>query len=483
MFINRIIRWFSAWPDLLKFMVLIAITIYATYYSPAPVAMAWYAVMAVAYYFSTNEALWLALFLATADGFASYFGMYEVTLTVLPGLPAVEISQIYILLTVIKAAGKKVKPALFYGKYLQILLIYLIFNVIWGQLMGLSGGLNVYFRVIKGIIPMMLFYSVPRLFVSREMYERFFRLVFIMVLVSFAAQLFTLLTGVSPMEAGGIVPQEIEDDSDDFRVFYGPASALTGLFGALYYLSVGRSSPRDRVIPVMVVFAAYAMAFLSATRGWIISFTFIIVTTLLFSGTLRTRRGFYIAVAVVPLSLWFLSLPVIREQINFARERLEAIESISEGDITARGTLMRLDYRSQRTLAGWSENPLFGWGPSDKGYDYDDGHVGNQSLLATSGVVGFVLLNVFLGWFIYMILSLYFQTSRRVRERGTLLVFVFFLVGWFIIHSTSGQQFNYSGFPANIIAQAVFFSFGAMQYHRIKAIIIHGKKVRKGSPS
>jgi len=105
MFINRIIRWFNGWPDLLKFLVLIAVTVYATYYAPAPVAVAWYAVMAVAYFFSTNEALWLALFLATADGFASYFGMYEVTLTVLPGLPAVEISQIYIILTVIKAAA------------------------------------------------------------------------------------------------------------------------------------------------------------------------------------------------------------------------------------------------------------------------------------------------------------------------------------------------------------------------------------------
>jgi hypothetical protein len=337
MFINRIIRWFNGWPDLLKFLMLIAVTVYATYYAPAPVAVAWYAVMAVAYFFSTNEALWLALFLATADGFASYFGMYEVTLTVLPGLPAVEISQIYIILTVIKAAAKKLKPVLFYNKYLQILLIFMIFNVLWGQLMGLSGGLNVYFRVIKGIIPMMLFYSIPRLFVSREMYEKFFRLVFIIVLASFAAQLFTLLTGMSPMEAGGIVPQEVEEESNDFRVFYGPASALAGRFGALYFLSTGRNNPRDRIIPVMVVFAAYAMAIISATRGWIISFTFIIVLTLLFSGTLRTRRGIYIVVAIVPLSLWFLSLPVISDQISFARERLQKIEAISEGDITAGG--------------------------------------------------------------------------------------------------------------------------------------------------
>lgn len=474
--INRIIYWVTAWPNLVKFLVLVVITIYVTYYAPGPVKVIWYAAIAVAYFFSSNEALWLALFLTTADGFASFFGMYEATLTVLPGLPAVEISQIYIILTLIKAAGKKAKPVVFYNKYLQILFIYLLFTIVWGQLMGLSGGLNVYFRVLKGFIPMMLFYSIPRLFVSREMYESFFKLVFIIVLASFAAQLFTLLTGLSPLEAGGIIRQDSEDTSNDFRVFYGPGSALAGLFGALYYLNVRSYRSGQRIIPILVVFAAFTMALLSATRGWIISFTFIIIMSVLFSGSLRTRRSVYIVAAAIPLVLWFLSFPIISEQISFAQERLETIEAISEGDLTARGTLMRLDYRSQNTLGGWRENPIFGWGQSDKGYEYDDGHVGNQSLLATSGIVGFVLLNGFLIWFIYMILSLYFRTSRRVGERGTLLIFVFFLTGWFVIHSTSGQQFNYSGLPANIIPQAVFFSFGALQYHRIKAII-HGKKV------
>ena len=102
---------------------------------------------------------------------------------------------------------------------------------------------------------------------------------------------------------------------------------------------------------------------------------------------------------------------------------------------------MRLDYRSQRDAGGWSETPVR-MGPSDKGYDYDDGHVGNQSLLATSGIVGFVLQRVPCMVHIYDRVTL-FRDSRMV-ERGTLLS-LFFSAGWFIIHSTSGQQFNYSG--------------------------------------
>ena len=86
--------------------------------------------------------------------------------------------------------------------------LYLIFMIIWGQLMGFSGGLNVYFRVLKGFIPMLLFYSVPRLFITQDNYFRFFRIVFIIVLVAFAAQIFTLLSGITPPEAAGIIPAE-----------------------------------------------------------------------------------------------------------------------------------------------------------------------------------------------------------------------------------------------------------------------------------
>jgi len=476
MLFNRIIKWFVAWPDLLKFIMIMAITIYATYYVPTPLKMIWYATLAVAYFFSKNEALWLAIFLTTSDGFISFFGVYSATLTILPGLPAVEISQVYILLSVVKAASLKVKPMIFYKKYIQILLLYLVFHIIWGQMMGLSGDLNVYFRVLKASIPMMLFYSIPRLFGSQEMYERFFRLIFFVVLSAFAAQLFTLFIGISPMEAAGISQLEREDNEGEFRVFYNAGSTLIGLFGAMYFLNLRKYKSGYRVLPVAVVFVALSMALLSATRGWIIGFSLIISATILFTTAVRTKRSMYIILIIIFLMLWSLKFPVISDQLDFARERLETIEAISEGDLTARGTLQRLDYRSQRALDGWRQNPLFGWGLSDMGYKYEDGHVGNQSLLVTSGIVGFILLNGFIVWFIFMIFSLYLKSATRIPDRDALLVFVIFLIGWFFIHSTSGQQFNFTGTPVRIIPQAIFFSFGAFQYQRITTLL-HGKKV------
>ena len=476
MIINRIIKWFSAWPDEIKFLALISVTLFVTYFAAAPVRAVWCIILLIFYFFSKNEALWLAFFLSTTDGFAGFFGLYAVMLPVLPGLPAVELAQVYIILTVIKAARSDKKALVFYNKYLQVLFIYLIFMIIWGQLMGFSGDLNVYFRVIKGFIPMLLFYSVPRLFINQDTYYSFFKIVFIIVLMAFAAQIFTLLAGVSPLEAAGLNIEEKAEETKEFRIFFNASSTLLGLFGALFYLHRKETRPLTRFFLYVVVFAALAMTVFSATRGWIISFSLIIFLTLLFTGIMRTKRILEFTLIAVPLLYLALSNPTINNQIAYARERLGAMEAIAGGDLSAEGTLQRLDYRSQRVMEAWRENPVFGWGLSDKGYEFGDGHVGNQCLLAISGIAGFVLLNGFLLYFTWKIFYVYNRSIRRVPDRNSLLVFAFFLAGWFLIHSTSGQQFNYIGMPAKIIPQAIFFSFGAFQYERSLSLI-HGKKI------
>lgn len=459
---------------LLAFTGLTGFTLVITYFTSGPIRSLWYILLLTLYFVSDDEAFWLAFFLSTIDGFLGFFGLYEVTLNILPGLPAVELAQLYIVLSVVKAIKNRAKVFIFYHKYLQILLIYLLFLIIWGQLMGFTGGLNVYFRVLKGVIPMLLFYSIPRLFVVQSTYDRFFRLIFLIIILAFSAQIFTLLTGISPLEVSGRGEETV--DTGEFRVFYNASSTLIGLFAALYYLNINKNKAPDRLFLFLMIIVATGIAVLSATRGWIISFSLIITMTIIFTGMIRSRRILEFAVFAVPLVFWAITNPAINRQIAFASERLGKIESIAEGDLTAGGTLQRLDYRSARVLEGWKENPVFGWGLSDKGYEYGDGHVGNQSLLAMSGVVGFVLLNGFLIYFAYKMFHAYQISGKHNRDKNSLRVIVFFLAGWFIIHSSSGQQFNYVGMPATIIPQAIFFSFGAFQYEQTLRAR-YGKKV------
>lgn len=140
MIFNGIIKWFSRWPDELKFLVLISITLIITYFSVTPVRVVWYLLLFSFYFFSKNEVLWLAFFLSTTDGFAGFFGLYSAVLPILPGLPAVEIVQVYVILTVIKTVRINNRTSIFYNKYLQVLFLYLIFMIVWGQLMGLTEG-------------------------------------------------------------------------------------------------------------------------------------------------------------------------------------------------------------------------------------------------------------------------------------------------------------------------------------------------------
>ena len=91
-------------------------------------------------------------------------------------------------------------------------------------------------------------------------------------------------------------------------------------------------------------------------------------------------------------------------------------------------------------------------------------------------MIGFVLLNGFLIYFAYMLMGLYLRFPPGHQYRDEVIVFVVFLVGWFFIHSTSGQQFSFSGMPEKIIPQALFFSFGALQFNK-SISTLNGKKV------
>ena len=218
------------------------------------------------------------------------------------------------------------------------------------------------------------------------------------------------------------------------------------------------------------------MAVISATRGWIIGLGTIIIIQLLFLLNMGKREVPWLAVFLTLLFIIGLSNPKIREQVTFSKERLLTLESLAEGDRSAEKTLQRLDIRSPIVMKMWRQRPLFGWGFSDVSWEYGDGHVGNQNILMVSGVAGFILLAGFLLYFMFKMAEAYMRKRRFRKANPALMLFPVFLLGWFIIHSTSGQQFAFSGLPLHVIPQALFFSFGALIFAQSKAIH-NGKRI------
>ncbi len=163
---------------LAEFFLLLGATILATYYLPEIAKTPFYVLLLIAYFRSANEAMWLAFFLTTSDGFWGYFNSYEVVLKLIPGLPAIEVEQIYIALALIKASKRESPGALFHTGVLRIMAGYIAFLVVQGYTMGLSPELNVQFRLVKYLLPLSMFYTLPRLFRREEDFRDFFLYVF-----------------------------------------------------------------------------------------------------------------------------------------------------------------------------------------------------------------------------------------------------------------------------------------------------------------
>ncbi len=449
---------------ILWFLVLSLATIIITYFTNEIIASFWALLLLVLYYRSDDEAMWLAFFLVTVDGFMGFMGLYSVTLTLIPGLPAIEISQFYVMLTVVKVSTRRLSYPLYYRKFMQILGIYLVFLIIWGLFMGLSQELNMYMRVLKTSLPFLLIYSLPRLMPDLLSYKRFFGIVFIIVLSAFALQVFTLLTGIYPFESVIYAEGEI-DENEAFRTFYNAISTLIGLLGALLFLSTrGRSGFNDWFL-MLIVFSAGMMAVLSATRGWIIAFGLIIILAGVMVRTIDSRKIAGLVLISAVLILAGSRSEKIRDQVAYSRERLLKIESIQGGDLTAEGTLHRIDVRSPRVMNVWRESPVFGWGFSDRGFQSSDGHVGNQTLLMFSGLVGFALLNGFLLYFMISMYIAYRRSRRGMPYRNGYLIFIIFIAGWFVIHSTSSQQFYFNALPLRVMPQAIILGLSAIYYN------------------
>lgn len=459
----------------LWFLLLIALTVYTTYFTPAIVSSVWYIILLVIYFNSKDEAFWLAFFFVTTDGFMGFLGIYTVVLKAIPGLPGVELAQFYIILSFIKVLVSKNNTRVFYGNWMLILLLYTLFLVLFGIMNGLDSKLNVYFRVVKITVPFLLFYTIPRLLRTIQDYERLFGYLFIVLIFAFVAQLNALFTGFDPKKYFNLLPVDPDADEEaelevgrNFRVLYNQVITMFCLFGALYFLVLKRLNTFKNSWLYLVIIICFALAFLSATRGFILSFGFIIFLFFVFVQRLNMKRVFAFSFLFIALLLIGLSNKKVSTQIQFSIDRLLTLNSLAEGDISAGGTLIRLSERGPRVMKAWSESPILGAGFSNYFFKNSDFHVGNQNILFHAGVFGFLLLCGFIFYFIINMLRCYFSSSRGNPFSHTFLVFVIFLAGWIIVHSSSGQQFAFYGLPNDIFPQAIFLSLAGLTYNEYR---------------
>jgi hypothetical protein len=439
------------------------------YFAPRIITVLFFFGTLIAYFKSDDEAFWLAYFLVLSDGFFSLLGSWEAVLSVIPGLPAIEVVQFYILLTILKAWKRKDAPPLFFSLQIRVIFIYIIFLVIQGQVIGLSNSLNVQFRIVRYILPLLLFYSIPKLITTEKQFKEILTYLFPIAFVVLATQLFSISMGMAPAQflGFGSGDNEIFEVSEDrtYRGFYNFCIVIITLFGALYFLATKNHNFKPLYLSA-VVLANFLSAFLSATRGWILGFSLIIILYFVLVGSFKLKQFVTTAIALSVLIFAMTLIPSVQVQVNNAFNRLLTLESMADGDMTAGGTLLRINERGPRVMKKWRESPITGFGFSDDFFRFSDIHVANQNILLHSGIIGAMLM----AWFFITFNGLLFLRSRKLHPKNPLkrplLVFNIVFLGWFLIHSSSGQHFTYYQGTNPGIMQALFFGFGSIMYYK-----------------
>ena len=142
---------------LIEFFIWLGASVVATYYVPEILQTGFYILLLIAYFRSKNEAMYFVLFLVLSDGFWGFFNNYDVVLTIIPGLPPIELGHMYILLTLFKAGKTKYEgPPLFIKPFLLVLAVYIVSLIMQVHLLDLVQQMNIRFRVVKHIFPLFI---------------------------------------------------------------------------------------------------------------------------------------------------------------------------------------------------------------------------------------------------------------------------------------------------------------------------------------
>jgi hypothetical protein len=254
--------------------------------------------------------------------------------------------------------------------------------------------------------------------------------------------LFYLSTGNQFVEFFGRQPYELID-REFIRPFYSSSISYLCFIGSLYYLSISERIFKVNYLIIVNVLSTLIIA-LSATRGYFLAFAFVYLLFIIF---IRSRKPLIGALKATPIfilaTFMFNFLPNLDKYVSFSFERLLTIKYLFQGDLSVGGTDSRLSIRAEPLLKYIYEQPYFGYGFSDIFHDHYDGHIGNVSVLLNGGIIGLLIIIIFLIYIAIKMYNLKIRISKNNLYANSLIVLIFGIIGLIIIHSTSGIVFSY----------------------------------------
>lgn len=452
--------------DLLRLAALYALSIAVVYYLPSLAKTLYFFGLLFFFLKSKKNYFWFAFILVLENSpgrlFSVYSESYSLSILDLGGFRDIYLQEFFTIVAIFKFALWYRYEKLFYSPVLKWLLLYGIFLFITGFYFGAD--LAGFLRSIRMVLPFSFFIVIPAFFKTMDDYKRFFSLIFPVALFVLIVQLSELLILNRPV-ASYFGETHVKSYLGIPRLLYSTWILLIAQIGALFFLADKNNSFSKTYLHIVALAVIFSF-FLSATRGYIVSTTFMYLMFYLFLQKKRIKHALIGVIAVLLFSVVFAYSPQLRESFDYSVDRMRTLEALVEGDPTADGTLVRISDRRPRVMNKFKEQPLIGYGFSREFSDYADVHTGNETLLLKGGLIGYFLMAVF--WLVFNIKLLHRSKFlyHRNSDLNALVVFIIGFAGLFLIHSSSGYVFNYRiDFNRGMaIAVILFFVFADRAY-------------------
>lgn len=391
--------------DFFKVFVLVFISFITVYYIPFPYNKILFLLILPLAWFTKDDYLFFAYFLVLEDQPGGLFGggereeIYRIPIySLAPGV-SFTIRELYLLMLLLKVIQKnhysklRIRPFFLY----ELKLIALLFFVLVLITPVLGASFESYRSIAKIIINLTIFYTIFRIIPDKTSMIKFMVTLLPFTFVALLLQSYGLIFGqqlVGLFRSDIKVTQGILDVSKKGLVVERPIELvhvlLINFISTLYLLGTNITKINKPFLWIVNVLS-FVSIMMTATRSWFVAMFFAYILFLLFG---QNKPGIivrYVTISALALVISF-SVPLIRNQILSAWERLSTIEYVIKGDITAGGTLMRYDVRAPAVMeAFYDSTVILGSAFSRNHQDHQDYHVGYHNLLLNTGILGALL--------------------------------------------------------------------------------------------
>lgn len=467
--------------DFCLFIILIGVSFVSVYYTPAEFNRIVFILILYSAYKTKMDYVYFAWFFFLLDAPSMLFSAssldVDARIPLYPIIAGISVSfqELFIIMYIFKFyERRKSLNFVFYNEFRWYFVIG-FFVFLYSFVFGIS--FDSFVATFRSLLPWAMILVIPAYLNNEVFLVRFSLLIFPFVFIAFSFQIFSYINGIylDSYLRGMFVDYNLFINSKYIaRVINSPFIIYFSIIQAFYFF-LKRNIEINSFYLILVIFVGCISVILTATRGWIISLISILLLVFIFFSLSKSIKKimFLIFISFILINVSFYNFPQLNLQLERTLMRLSSIQLLISGDLTAGGTLQRLDVRMPKVMNKFWESPIIGWGFSNGFQEYKDGHVGHANILLNIGLLGYVFINI-----IY--LKICIKTKKIIQNREVLmkegrapLVYLFGLFSIFIIHSSSTQFWGYDMFysqiPKILLLSFIFSSINIIYLHRKNA--------------